>query len=134
MMTYYLVITLLISLLVSVVTYNFGIIAWLATTILFFNLFFFLFRNNNHLIINNIEFKNNEVICLKSLLVFIIIFVFQLAFSYFIFGKFSLFSEFFLSVFMALFASRAYRNKLFIRDAESETLNTLKKLLRLINN
>lgn len=129
-MIYYLVVTLGVSLLASIVTYNFGIIILIVTTILFYNLFFILFRKNNSLIIYNTEFTNNEVICLKSILIFIIIFIFQLICSYIIFRNFSIFSEFFLSVFIALFASRAYRYKLFIRDAESETLNTLRKLFK----
>lgn len=127
---YFLCFTFVISTLVSMSAYNFGIAAWVASDILFFMLFFSLFKENRKLVIFNVDFIDNEVVCLKSIMASFIIFIFYFACISTYRGEPFIITSLFAAIMFSALLSRGYRRQLFLRTCESETLNVLKKLFR----
>ena len=132
MTTYLMIFTTAMSILVSVPMSRFGILPWILSASLFFYLFYFLvIRNKQHAInIYNTEFTGHEAICLKSLLMRSIIFFFYLMYYSMAYNEISIFGSLFCGIWFSLIISSGYRYRIFYSTGESETWNTLKKLLK----
>lgn len=132
MTTYLMIFTTLMSMLVSVPMSRFGVLPWILSASLFFYLFYLIFIQRKQQIIKiyNAEFIGREAICLKSLLILPIIFFFYLMYYSMAYNEISIFGSLFCSVWFSLIISSGYRYRLFYSTGESETWNTLKKLLK----
>ena len=131
MTTYLMIFTTAMSILVSVPMSRFGILPWILSASLFFYLFYLIFIQRKQQIIKiyDTEFASREAVCLKSLWILPIIFFFYLVYYFMEFKEISIFSSFFISAWFSLVLSSGYRYK-FYSTGESETWNTLKKLLK----
>jgi len=128
MTTYLTFFTLVMSLLVSACASNFGVVAFILSASIFFLIFYSLFSKNNSIILFGEKFEDGEVVCLKSIPIFFILFVYEITCLYFSRKELIIIPSCFLALIFTMFLSRGYRYKLFISSKFSLTLYTIQKL------